>query len=183
MIHDLKKQGLSLTAIARKVGCDRKTVRKYLERGLEGPAYGPRQPRDRLVDPYETYLRERVLTFPDLSGARLLREIRDLVTRAVTRRSPISFGRSVRRHGRSSSAGSRPHRVDRRRSTSLSSRSRSRTSPASRARSGCSRSSWVTVDGSGAGSLQARTCNRSCAATSPPSTPWTGFRRKSFMTE
>lgn len=25
LIHDLKKQGLSITAIARKVGCDRKT--------------------------------------------------------------------------------------------------------------------------------------------------------------
>lgn len=78
MIHDLKKQGLSLTSIARKVGCDRKTVRKYLERGLVGPTYGPRQPRDRLLDPFESYLRERVLTFPGLSGARLLREIREM---------------------------------------------------------------------------------------------------------
>lgn len=78
MIHDLKKQGLSLTAIARKVGCDRKTVRKYLERGLEAPTYGPRQPRDRLVDPYEGYLHERIIAFPDLSGARLLREIRGM---------------------------------------------------------------------------------------------------------
>lgn len=40
LIHDLHKQGLSITAIARKVGCDRKTVRKYLELGLEAPAYG-----------------------------------------------------------------------------------------------------------------------------------------------
>ena len=78
LIHDLKKQGLSLTAIARKVGCDRKTVRKYLERGLEAPVYGPRQPRDCLLDPYEDYLRERVMAFPDLSGARLLREIREM---------------------------------------------------------------------------------------------------------
>lgn len=78
MIHDLKKQGLSVTAIARKVGCDRKTVRKYLERGLEAPVYGPRQPRERIVEPYERYLRERVLAFPDLSGARLLREIREM---------------------------------------------------------------------------------------------------------
>jgi len=78
MIHDLKKQGLSLTSIARKVGCDRKTVRKYLERGLVGPTYGPRQPRDRLLDLFESYLRERVLTFPDLAGARLLREIREM---------------------------------------------------------------------------------------------------------
>ena len=78
LIHDLKKQGLSVTAIARKVGCDRKTVRKYLERGLEAPVYGPRQPRDCLLDPYEDYLRERVMTFPDLSGTRLLREIREM---------------------------------------------------------------------------------------------------------
>ncbi len=78
LIHDLKKQGLSVTAIARKVGCDRKTVRKYLERGLEAPVYGPRRPRSRIVEPYEGYLRERVLAFPDLSGARLLREIREM---------------------------------------------------------------------------------------------------------
>ena len=78
LIHDLRKQGLSISAIARKVGCDRKTVRKYLERGLEAPVYGPRRPRDRLLDPFEDYLRERVLAFPDLSGARLLREVRDL---------------------------------------------------------------------------------------------------------
>jgi transposase len=78
LIHDLKKQGLSITAIARKVGCDRKTVRKHLERGMEAPVYGPRQPRPRMVEPYEGYLRERVLSFPELSGARLLREIRQM---------------------------------------------------------------------------------------------------------
>jgi len=76
LIQDLHKQGLSLSAIARKVGCDRKTVRKYLERGLDMPVYGPRAPRDRLIDPFEGFLRDRVLAFPDLSGARLLREIR-----------------------------------------------------------------------------------------------------------
>ena len=78
LIQDLHKQGLSISAIARKVGCDRKTVRKYLERGLDMPVYGPRQPRDRLIDPFESYLRERVLTFPGLSGARLLREIQEM---------------------------------------------------------------------------------------------------------
>lgn len=78
LIHDLKKQGLSISAIARKVGCDRKTVRKYLDRGLEGPVYGPRQPRARMIEPYEPYLEERIRAFPDLSGARLLREIREL---------------------------------------------------------------------------------------------------------
>ena len=78
LIHDLKKQGLSVSAIARKVGCDRKTVRKYLELGLEAPVYGPRQPRAGVIAPYERYLHERVQAFPDLSGARLLREIREM---------------------------------------------------------------------------------------------------------
>jgi len=78
LINDLHKQGLSISAIARKVGCDRKTVRKYLELGLEAPVYGPRQPRARVIEPFERYLRERILSFPDLSGARLLREIREI---------------------------------------------------------------------------------------------------------
>ncbi len=45
MILDLHRQGLSVSAIARRSGLDRKTVRKYIESGLEPPAYGPRQPR------------------------------------------------------------------------------------------------------------------------------------------
>jgi transposase len=38
MILDLHQQGLSVSAIARRVGIDRKTVRKYIERGLEPPS-------------------------------------------------------------------------------------------------------------------------------------------------
>ena len=45
MILDLHRQGLSVSAIARQSGIDRKTVRKYIERGLEAPVYGPRKPR------------------------------------------------------------------------------------------------------------------------------------------
>ena len=78
MIHDLKRQGLSISAIARKLGLDRKTVRKHLEGGLTAPVYGPRQPRPRLLEAFEPYLRERMLGFPDLSGRRLLREIRGM---------------------------------------------------------------------------------------------------------
>ena len=40
MILDLHRQGLSPTAIARQLGIDRKTVRKYIARGLEPPTYG-----------------------------------------------------------------------------------------------------------------------------------------------
>ena len=78
MILDLHRQGLSVSAIARRTGLDRKTVSKYVERGLEPPVYGPRQPRATLLDPFSRYLRERVAAFPELSGRRLHRELRDL---------------------------------------------------------------------------------------------------------
>lgn len=78
MILDLAQQGLSVTAIARRTGMDRKTIRKYLAQGLEPPAYKPRARRPTVITPYETFLRERLQAFPDLSGRRLLREIRDL---------------------------------------------------------------------------------------------------------
>jgi len=78
MILDLHRQGLSITAIARRTGRDPKTVRKYIERGLEPPAYGPRQVgRPSKLAPYLDYLRERVATFPDLSAVRLTRELRE----------------------------------------------------------------------------------------------------------
>src|SRR3546814_5730359 len=78
MILDLHRQGLSVSAIARESGFDRKTVRRYIERGLEPPRYGPHKPRPRLLDPYTAYLRERVMAWPGLTGSRLLRELREL---------------------------------------------------------------------------------------------------------
>lgn len=78
MIHELKKQGLGISEIARQTGLDRKTVRKYLRGGLQSARYGPRQPRPRLLDPYERYLRERIAAWPGLSGRRLWREIAEL---------------------------------------------------------------------------------------------------------
>jgi transposase len=78
MILDLHRQGLSVSAIARRVGTDRKTVRKYIERGLEPPVYQARQPRPAKVAPFHLYLRERMAAYPDLTGSRLHREIRDL---------------------------------------------------------------------------------------------------------
>jgi transposase len=77
MILDLHRQGLTVSAIARQLELDRKTVRKYIERGLEPPAYGPRKPRSRRVEPFEPYLRQRVAAYPGLTGSRLLREIRE----------------------------------------------------------------------------------------------------------
>src|SRR3954471_342171 len=78
MILDLARQGLSVSAIARRTGLDRKTIRKYIAKGLEPPAYTPRPPRQTLVGPYEPYLRERLQAVPELSGRRLLRDIRAL---------------------------------------------------------------------------------------------------------
>ena len=78
MILDLARQGLSVSAIARRTGLDRKTIRKYIAKGLEPPAYTPRPPRQTLVGPFEPYLRERLQTFPELSARRLLRDIRAL---------------------------------------------------------------------------------------------------------
>lgn len=78
MILDLHRQGLSVSAIARQAGIDRKTVRKYIERGLEAPVYGPRKPRATVIDPFAAYLRERVQAYPGLTARRLFREIKDL---------------------------------------------------------------------------------------------------------
>jgi transposase len=77
MILDLHRQGLTVSAIARELGVDRKTVRKCIARGLEPPVYGPRQRRRRRIDPFVGYLRERVAAYPGLTGRRLLRELRE----------------------------------------------------------------------------------------------------------
>lgn len=75
MILDLHRQGLKVAVIARQVGVDRKTVRKYIALGLEVPTYGPRQPRERVLDPWLDYLKARLEAYPGLSAQRLLREI------------------------------------------------------------------------------------------------------------
>lgn len=78
MILDLHRQGLTVSEIARQSGFDRKTVRRTIERGLEPPTYGPRRPRPTLLDPFTSYLRERVKAYPGLTGSRLLRELKEL---------------------------------------------------------------------------------------------------------
>lgn len=78
MILELHRQGLSVSAIARQCGVDRKTIRKYIERGLETPAYGPRHARATVIDDFAGYLRERVTAYPGLTGRRLFRELKAL---------------------------------------------------------------------------------------------------------
>lgn len=76
MILELKRQGLGVGAIARQTGLERKTVRKHLERGLEAPVYGPREPEERLGEKCRSYLRDRPASRPGLSARRLHREIK-----------------------------------------------------------------------------------------------------------
>jgi transposase len=75
-ILELHRQGLSISAIATRLGMDRKTVRKYIKEGVQAPRYGPRAPRPCVVDPFVDYITDRIRTFPELSIERLLREIR-----------------------------------------------------------------------------------------------------------
>src|ERR1700752_4539144 len=77
MILELHRQGLKVAAIARQLGIDRKTVRKYISRGLEPPTYGPRPRRQKSTDPFLSYLLQRLAAFPGLTAVRLWREMRE----------------------------------------------------------------------------------------------------------
>src|SRR4051794_41763670 len=77
MILELHRQGLKVSAIARQLGIDRKTVRRYIARGLEPPTYGPRAPRQRSTDRFLPYVRERLAAFPGLTAVRVWRELRE----------------------------------------------------------------------------------------------------------
>ena len=76
MLHELHAQGVSISAIARRTGLDRKTVRRHLAAGIEPPVYGPRAPQGSLLDSYKDYLQGRIAEYPGLSGVRLLREVK-----------------------------------------------------------------------------------------------------------
>ena len=78
MILDLHREGLLVSAISRACGIDRKTIRKYIERGMEAPAYTPRRPRATVIDPYAEFLRQRGKTYPRLTAQRLFRELKAL---------------------------------------------------------------------------------------------------------
>src|SRR5262245_31167630 len=67
MILELHRQVLKVSAIARQLGLDRKMVRRYIERGLEPPSYGPRPPQPRSADPFLTYVHERLAAYPSLT--------------------------------------------------------------------------------------------------------------------
>jgi transposase len=75
-IQELKRQGLSLTAISALTGFDRKTVRKYLDPATGTPRYGPRASRGSKLDPFKEYLEGR-LQAGVWNAQVLLRELRE----------------------------------------------------------------------------------------------------------
>jgi transposase len=78
LIIELFEQGLSITAIARRVSHDRKTVRKYIA-SRDLPARQARViHRPNKLDRFVDYLTQRIGRYPDLTAARLLREIRSM---------------------------------------------------------------------------------------------------------
>ena len=59
-IHVLHRQGHSIRAIARALHVSRNTVRKYLRDIARTPAYSERAERGSKLDPFKTYLMERI---------------------------------------------------------------------------------------------------------------------------
>jgi len=163
MIHDLKRQGLSLSAIARQSGLDRKTVRKYLDNGLEAPAYTSRDPRPCLIDPW--LFRE----IRDLGYGGGYTAVTDFLRDARPPKRPVFERRFETPPGKQTQADFAEFAVE------------FTDEPGVRGKSGCSLSCWGTAAGFGGGSAPAKTCRPSCAVTSLPSMPWAARRPRFFM--
>ena len=94
-VHALKKQGWSLSAIARHTGLDRKTVRAYLNGERQ---VGVRQRSDDDIDPFdriELYVRQRLKEDRHLRAKVLFAEIQDLA--GGYERSYETFCRQIRK--------------------------------------------------------------------------------------
>ena len=75
-IERLKRDGLSIKAISKLTGWDRKTIRKYLIKPEATPTYGPREPRPSKLDGFKPYIEERLKA--GVWNARvLMRELRE----------------------------------------------------------------------------------------------------------
>jgi transposase len=67
-LRNLHERGWSVSAIARHLGKDRKTVRRYLADPDARP--GVRKPTGKLIDPYAAYVEARLEDNPHLAGVR-----------------------------------------------------------------------------------------------------------------
>ena len=59
-VMELKRQGLSIRAISRLTGYDRKTINRYLAEPSSRPVYGPRVAAASKLEPHKVYLKERL---------------------------------------------------------------------------------------------------------------------------
>lgn len=66
---------MTISAIARHVGHDRKTVRKALQRDRPSSGYARTTRRESPIEPFKPYIRQRLKDY-DLTAIRLLEEIR-----------------------------------------------------------------------------------------------------------
>ncbi|HET7010008.1 MAG TPA: IS21 family transposase [Anaerolineales bacterium] len=78
--HYLEQQ-YSITRIAAELGCDRRTIQRWvaagdLDRDPRETRYGPRPPVPTKLDPYKPLIKERLDTYPLLTCVRLLAEAR-----------------------------------------------------------------------------------------------------------
>lgn len=75
-VEELKREGLSIQTISELTGFDRKTIRKYLVEPDGLPVYGPRQASPGKLEPFKTYLEQR-LSAGVWNAQVLLRELRE----------------------------------------------------------------------------------------------------------
>ena len=75
-VNQLKREGLSIRAISRLSGYDRKTISRYLLEPTARPVYGPRPTPESKLEAFKPYLKER-LQAGVWNGQVLLREVRE----------------------------------------------------------------------------------------------------------
>ncbi len=70
-VNELSREGLSIRQISRNTGLDRATVRKYLRMTEEefSASLALQKQRNRKLQPYEEFIKQRVTNYPDCSAA------------------------------------------------------------------------------------------------------------------
>jgi transposase len=82
LLRHYLEQGLTKSAIAKRLGIDRRTITRWIQAGeLDrdvdvAPRYLPRPPRPGKLEPYRPIIEARLAAYPKLSAVRLLAEIR-----------------------------------------------------------------------------------------------------------
>ncbi len=80
LLRHYLEQGFTITAIAERVGVDRRTIQRWIAAGQldidpRTVRYGPRPPVVTKLDPYKAIVRQRLETYPELTAVRLFDEI------------------------------------------------------------------------------------------------------------